>query len=168
MPEQDWQLHPDEEALEFDLARRLSSMVSLHSQIPADALSAQSLGTDRSGNGVIIDNSGLILTIGYLITEAESIWITDDQGRVSQGIVTAYDQPTGFGLVQALTANTLPAVPLGNSGDIKPGEQVILCGNGNGDQVINALVTAKREFAGYWEYVLDEAIFTGIIGLLGN
>ncbi len=160
MPEQDWQLHPTRDDLDFDLAQRTSSMVSLRSQVPADALSAESLGTDRSGNGVIIEPSGLILTIGYLISDAQSIWITDHQGRVSQGMVTAYDQTTGFGLVQSLAPNTLPAVPLGESGAIQPGEHVIVCGNGNDDQVINALVTAKREFAGYWEYVLDEAIFT--------
>jgi len=160
VPEQDWQLHPSQRDLGFDLAERLAGMVSLRSQIPADALSAQSLGTDRSGNGVLIENSGLILTIGYLITEAETIWITDYQGRVSQGMLTAYDQRTGFGLAQSLTTTDLPAVPLGDSGAIQPGEQVIVCGSGDADQVINALVTAKREFAGYWEYVLDEAIFT--------
>ncbi len=160
MTDQEWQLHPSEEDLEFDLALRVASLVSLRSQIPADALSAESLGTERSGNGVVIESSGLILTIGYLISEAESIWITDEQGRVSQGMVTAYDQPTGFGLVQPLASSDLPAIPLGDSTAIQPGEHVIVCGNGNDDQVINALVTAKREFAGYWEYVLDEAIFT--------
>ncbi len=159
-PEQDWQLHPSPQDLEFDLAERKASMVSLRSQIPADALSAQSLGTDRSGNGVMIESSGLILTIGYLITEAESVWITDDQGQVSQGMVTAYDQRTGFGLVQSLTPADRPAVPLGDSDAIQPGDHIIICGSGSGDQVINALVTAKREFAGYWEYLLDEAIFT--------
>ncbi len=159
-PGEDWQLHPSPRDLDFDLAERLASMVSLRSQIPDYALSAQSLGTNRSGNGVMIESSGLILTIGYLITEAESIWITDDQGRVSQGMVTAYDQRTGFGLVQSLTPANRPAVPLGDSASIQPGDHTIICGSGNGDQAINALVTAKREFAGYWEYLLDEAIFT--------
>ncbi len=159
-PDQDWQLHPTPQELDFDLASRMSSMVTVHCRIPAGALSAQTLGMDRSGSGVVIESTGLILTIGYLVTEAESVWITDHQGRVSQGMVTAYDQCTGFGLVQSLAGSGLPAVPLGNSTAIQPGDHVIICGNGDDQQAINALVTAVREFAGYWEYVLDEAIFT--------
>ncbi len=156
----DWQLHPSQDDLDFDLRARLASLVGLHCQIPEGALSAQALGTDRSGNGVVIESNGLILTIGYLVTEAESIWITDAQGRVHQGMVTAYDQRTGFGLVQSLSGMPMPAVPMGESAAINQGNRVIVCGHGESDQAINALVTAKREFAGYWEYVLDEAIFT--------
>src|SRR5471030_1903486 len=85
----------------FDLDRVLSSVVGLHSIIPSDAFSADSLGTERAGNGVVIDD-GLILTIGYLITEAETVWLHLGDGRVVQGHVLGIDTVTGFGLVQAL------------------------------------------------------------------
>src|SRR5207245_4153613 len=85
----------------FDLERVLSSVVGLHSIIPSDAFSAETLGTERAGNGVLIDN-GLVLTIGYLITEAETIWLHLGDGRVVQGHALGVDQEGGFGLVQAL------------------------------------------------------------------
>ena len=92
---------PRPEDYRYDLDRALMSVVGLHSIIPPDAFSAETLGTERTGNGVLIDN-GLVLTIGYLITEAETIWLFDSQGRAVPGHVVGYDQETGFGLVQAL------------------------------------------------------------------
>ena len=85
----------------FDLDRALTSVVGLHSIIPADASSAETLGTERAGNGVLIDD-GLVLTIGYLITEAETIWLHLGDGRVVQGHALGTDFESGFGLVQAL------------------------------------------------------------------
>ena len=85
----------------FDLDRALAAVVGLHSIIPADAFSADTLGTERAGNGVLIDD-GLVLTIGYLITEAETVWLHLGDGRVVQGHALGFDFETGFGLVQAL------------------------------------------------------------------
>src|SRR5262244_3200873 len=98
----------------FDLDRALSSVVGLHSIIPPDAYSAETLGTERAGNGVVIED-GLVLTIGYLITEAESVWLHLGDGRVVQGHALGFDQETGFGLVQALGKIDLPALETGSS-----------------------------------------------------
>jgi len=92
---------PRPEDYGFDLDQALSAVVGLHSIIPSDAFTAETLGTERAGNGVLIGN-GLVLTIGYLITEAETIWLHFGDGRVVQGHALGYDQETGFGLVQAL------------------------------------------------------------------
>jgi len=157
--DQGWQVRPRQEELAFDLERALASMVTLRCHVPEDALTAQSLGTERAGNGVVIDEGGLILTIGYLITEADTVWITDHAGRITPGTVAGYDQHTGFGLVQPLGRLGLPALPLGDSSELQPADRVLMVGGGE-DQAINALITARREFAGYWEYLLDDALFT--------
>src|ERR1700722_7084516 len=105
---------PDPRDYNFDLDRVLSSVVGLHSIVPADAFSADNLGTERAGNGVVIDD-GLVLTIGYLITEAEAAWLHVGDGRVVQGHALGFDSETGFGLVQALGRIDLDPVPLGSS-----------------------------------------------------
>src|ERR1700743_3345437 len=98
----------------FDLDHVLSSVVGLHSIVPNDAFSADNLGTERAGNGVVIDD-GLVLTIGYLITEAEAVWLHLGDGRVVQGHALGVDPESGFGLVQALGPIDLDPVPLGSS-----------------------------------------------------
>jgi len=143
----------------FDLDRVLSSMVGLHSIIPPDALTAETLGTERAGNGVVIDD-GLVLTIGYLITEAESVWLHRADGRVVEGHALGFDSVSGFGLVQALGSLDLDPVPLGTSGATRIGDQVVLGGAGGRTRSVASQIVAKQEFAGYWEYLLDEAIFT--------
>ena len=92
---------PRAEDYGYDLERALSSVVGLHSIIPPDAFTAETLGIERAGNGVLIDD-GLVLTIGYLITEAETVWLHLGDGRVVEGHALGFDQETGFGLVQAL------------------------------------------------------------------
>jgi S1-C subfamily serine protease len=133
------------------------------------------LGTERAGHGVVIANDGLIVTIGYLITEAESLWILTNKGTTVPGHVVGYDQETGFGLVQALQPLATPSMELGNSGALQVSDEVIAAGHGGPDHAIKTTVIAKREFAGYWEYVLDEALFTapphpnwGGAALIGN
>src|ERR1700739_813722 len=81
----------------YDLERALSCVVGLHATVPADAFTADTLGTERAGNGFYIRGNGLILTIGYLITEAENIWIALSDGRSVPGHVLGYDQESGFG-----------------------------------------------------------------------
>src|SRR4051812_44061413 len=144
----------------YDLDRALASVVGLHAIIPSDAFTAETLGTERAGNGVIIRENGLVLTIGYLITEAESVWLHVNDGRVVPGHVIGYDQASGFGLVQALAKLDLPPLPLGDSTMIPLEERVVIGGAGGRQRSVAARVVGKQEFAGYWEYVLDEAIFT--------
>jgi S1-C subfamily serine protease len=143
----------------FDLERALSSVVGLHSIIPPDAFTADTLGVERAGNGVLIDD-GLVLTIGYLITEAQTVWLHLGDGRVVPGDVLGADQETGFGLVQALGKIDLPALAIGSSQAAQVGERVVVGGAGGRTRSLAGRVAAKQEFAGYWEYILDEAIFT--------
>ena len=116
----DWKVPPDEQPrpadYAYDLEAAMSAVVGLRSVVPEDAFTAQTLGTERAGNGVLIRDSGLVLTIGYLITEAESIWLSPSSGHPVPGHALAYDQETGFGLVQALARLDVPALPIGDSG----------------------------------------------------
>ena len=135
----------------------LPSIVTLRANIPDDAFTAQALGTVREGSGVVIRENGLVLTIGYLITEAEEVWLGTHDGRQIPAHPVAYDQTTGFGLVQALMPLDLPALELGKSSKTGLGDSVVFA-DGQGRSV-RASIVAKQEFAGYWEYLLDEAIF---------
>ena len=108
---------------------------------------------------MLIDD-GLVLTIGYLITEAETVWLHLGDGRVVEGHALGFDQETGFGLVQALGKLDLPALPIGSSRAAEIGERVVIGGAGGRTRSLAGRIAAKQEFAGYWEYVLDEAIFT--------
>src|ERR1051326_8631568 len=106
-------VQPKPEDYDYDLDKALSSVVGLHAIVPGDAFTAETLGTERAGNGVVINERGIVLTIGYLITEAETIWLHLNDCRVVPGTVLGYDQTTGFGLVQALATSAPPAPPLG-------------------------------------------------------
>jgi S1-C subfamily serine protease len=151
---------PKAEDYGYDLEQALAAMVGLRSIVPADAFTAETLGTERAGNGVFIRDNGLVLTIGYLITEAESIWLNLSDGRSVPGHVIGYDQETGFGLVQALAKIEVPALDIGKSSTASVGERVVLGGAGGRHRSVGARIVAKQEFAGYWEYLLDEAFFT--------
>ena len=143
----------------YDLERALAAVVGLHCIIPPDAFTAETLGIERAGNGVLIDR-GLVLTIGYLITEAETVWLHLGDGRVVEGHALGLDQETGFGLVQALGPIDLPALALGSSQAAQIGERVVVGGAGGRTRSLAGRIAAKQEFSGYWEYLLDEAIFT--------
>jgi len=143
----------------FDLDRVLSSIVGLHSIIPGDAFTAETLGTERAGNGVVIDD-GLVLTIGYLITEAEAVWLHLGDGRVMEGHALGFDSVTGFGLVQSLGRMNIEPLSIGSSAATEIGDRVVVGGAGGRTRSVASQIAAKQEFAGYWEYLLDEAIFT--------
>jgi S1-C subfamily serine protease len=160
----DWKVptaaQPKPEDYGYDLERAFNAVVGLRAIIPNDAYTAETLGTERAGNGVLIRGNGLVLTIGYLITEAETIWLSLNDGRSVPGHVLGYDQETGFGLVQALAKLDMPALEIGQSAAAAIGERVVVAGAGGRQRSVAARIVAKQEFAGYWEYVLDEAIFT--------
>ena len=161
---QDWafpaEMQPSADELAFDLRSALDSIVSLRSEIPEDAFTASILGTERTGSGVVIRDDGLILTIGYLITEAETIWLAANDRTVVAGHPLAYDVATGLGLVQPLGRIGATVLPRGRSAAVAVGDDVIVLAQGGRAHALKAHVIAKREFAGYWEYVLDEALFT--------
>ena len=158
----------------FDLEDSLRAVVGLRANVPDDAFTASNLGTERAGSAVHIQR-GLFLTIGYLITEADSVWLSASDGRAVAGHAMAYDQETGFGLVQALGRLDLPVLELGDSEAARVGDPVIFAAAGGRRQCMAAKVAGRQEFAGYWEYLLDDAIFTapahpfwGGAALIGN
>ncbi|MAJ00397.1 MAG: signal protein PDZ [Nisaea sp.] len=153
-------LLPKLEDFDFNLKHALGAVVALRSHIPDDAFTASILGDERAGNGILINDSGLVLTIGYLITEAETIWITGNDGQAVAGCVQGYDQETGFGLIQALGPLDLPHLELGESASVREGDRVVFAGHGGAQGAVVVEVIGVREFAGYWEYLLDEAVFT--------
>ena len=151
---------PRAEDYAFDLDRALSAVVAVTARVSPEAFTAETLGTERSGNGVLIRDDGIVVTIGYLVTEAEEVWLTTVEGRVVPGHVIAIDQNTGFGLVQALGDLEIPALKLGDSTRVMPGEPVLVGGAGGRRKSVAAKVLARQEFAGYWEYLLEDALFT--------
>jgi S1-C subfamily serine protease len=153
------EMRPQADDARFDLEAALDAVVLLRAEVPEDAFTAQILGTERAGNGVVI-RDGLVLTIGYLITEANAVWLTTNHGTAVAGFPLAYDQASGFGLVQPLGRLELPALERGSAASCEVGDEVVVAGHGGAAHALKARVFGKREFAGYWEYVLDEAIFT--------
>ncbi|HVM83848.1 MAG TPA: S1C family serine protease [Candidatus Binatia bacterium] len=142
----------------FDLDQALEAVVGLHALVPADAFTAETLGTERAGNGVVIDKN-LVLTIGYLIMEAETVWIHRGDGKAVAGHVIGVDYETGFGLVQALGRLDLAPLALGSSHEARIGSRTVTGGAGGRAHSVAGTVIAREPFAGYWEYALDEAIF---------
>ena len=162
----DWalpeQLRPRPEDVAFDLDSVLRTVVMLRAEIPEDAFTAGVLGTERVGHGVVIhaDGRDIVLTIGYLITEASSIWLTTHDGRAVEGYPLAYDAVTGFGLVLPLGALGCPPLARRSAGALSVGDRVFVIGHGGAAHSLVARLIARREFAGYWEYLLDDALFT--------
>ncbi len=152
-------LQPKAAEYAFNLDDALRSIVALRATVPEDAFTASTLGTERAGSAVHIQ-PGLFLTIGYLITEAESVWLSAADGSTVAAYPMAYDQDTGFGVVQALGKLDVPVMELGDSEKARVGEPVIFAAAGGRRQCVAAKVAGRQEFAGYWEYLLDDAIFT--------
>jgi S1-C subfamily serine protease len=146
--------------MELDLETLNQSVTKLRADIPEDAFTAGILGSQRIGNGVVIDSAGLVLTIGYLMTEATDVWLTNDAGREIAAHPLAYDQVTGFGLVLPLQKLDAPPVSLGSSAELRAGSEVHVLSAKDFAAPQTARVLARREFAGAWEYLLEEAIFT--------
>jgi S1-C subfamily serine protease len=151
---------PDPAELEYDFDGVLASVVTVRAQIPGDAFTAGSLGTERRGNGVVIDHDGLVLTIGYVIAEAEQVWLTTAQGTAAPAHVVAHDHATGLGLVQALARLGAPPLPIGSSDLLDVGQPVVVAGGRGHRDALSARIVARRPFAGYWEYYLEHALFT--------
>lgn len=160
---EDWRVpseaQPQPQDYAFDLDWALSSVVGLYARVPADAYTAAILNTERTGNGVLIREDGLVLTINYLITEAEEVTLTTGEGREVQGHVLGFDQASGFGLVQALEPLAVPPISLADAA-APVGERVVIAGVGGRQRSVAGRIVARQEFAGYWEYLLDDAIFT--------
>jgi len=152
---------PTENDVAFDLEASVSAVRSLRSHVPPDARTANSLGTEREGNAVVIDDSGLLVTIGYLISEATDVSIGAPGGHDVAAQVVAYDHATGFGLIRTITPLDVPALELsGAPDDPGAGDSVVIASAGGVDCSILGRVVDRREFAGSWEYMIDAALFT--------
>ena len=153
-------LRPSAEAYPFELERVLSAVVALEARVPADAFTAQSLGAQRLGNGAVIGANGLVLTMNYLVMEAEDVTLTRNDGSRVPAHVLGADAVTGFGLVQALEPLGLPSLPIGDSRVLGGGDPVIIAGAGGRAHAAAGQVLTRMPFAGYWEYLLESAIIT--------
>jgi S1-C subfamily serine protease len=153
-------LQPRPEACGFDLARALGAVLSLRAEVPADAFTAGILGTEREGSAVLLEGGRHAVTIGYLVTEAERVWLTAEGGGAVEAHVLGYDFQTGFGLLLLLGRLPVRGLPLGTAQALRPGDPVVVAAGGGRAAAVQARLIGKREFAGYWEYVLDEALFT--------
>ncbi len=167
-------LQPRPGDYQFDLESTLRGIVTLRAGVPNDAFTAEALGTERAGSGIVIQG-GLVLTMGYLIMEAESIWMTTAEGRAVPGHALAVDFETGFGLVQPLGKLGVPEIAIGDSNALEVGHQALLCAAGGRHRAIETRVVGRQEFAGYWEYLIEDAFFTapahpfwGGAGLIGT
>jgi S1-C subfamily serine protease len=153
----------------------LKTIVKVRAVIHDDAVTAQALGTEREGNGVLIDSAGHILTIGYLILEAKTIEVTGSDGQVTEATFVGYDYDTGFGLLRVDNAKDIKPMKLGKSSDLKAGDPALVAGHKGSGAVSGVRVAARRKFTGYWEYLIENAIYTippyqnyGGAALIGN
>src|SRR5690606_10749797 len=138
----------------------LDGVVRIATRAPDSARSARTLGTEREGSGIVIDSDGLVLTIGYLLLEADSIEIGLSDGQKIEASLVAYDHDTGFGLLRAAGELPVKPVELGDSDAVNVQDQVLVVAHGGQGMAMPALVVSRRLFAGYWEYLLENAIFT--------
>jgi serine protease Do len=139
------------------IEKAMTGLVKLRTVAARGARSNATLGNEREGNGILL-SPRLVLTIGYLILEADEVEITDHKGRKLPGKVAGFDQETGFGLVRLLAPAQGEPLALGDAKSLKEKDAVLAAGaRGN---VSPAFIVSKREFTGGWEYLLDEAIFT--------
>lgn len=146
-------------AAESDIPQAQSAIVQIRAVIPSDARTAGVLGEHRVGNGVVIDAKGHILTIGYLILEAESIEVIRSDGRPVVATYVGYDHATGFGVVKAERLDGLVPVEVGSSSELSVGDPILLVGHGGAAAIRPASVIARGDFTGYWEYLLEEAFY---------
>jgi S1-C subfamily serine protease len=142
------------------LARANAAVVGVEVMAIEDAHSIETLGRARQGSGVVIGADGLVLTIGYLVLEADHVDLVLEEGRRVPARVVAYDQASGFGLLQALAPLTLAPVPLGASAAINGDEPLMIASGGDDGDLSLARMVSRRPFSGYWEYYIDGALFT--------
>jgi S1-C subfamily serine protease len=142
----------------IDGERVFAAVVKIATHAVPGARSSATLGSEREGTGIVIGDQGLVLTIGYLIVEADEVSIVDSKGRTFAARVVGYDHATGFGLVRTIAPIDLAPVPLGDSSKVSQRDPVMIAASG--DDVAFAYVVSKRAFSGNWEYALDEALYT--------
>jgi S1-C subfamily serine protease len=149
----------------LDLDALLAPVIALEARIPEHARTAPTLGTVRGGTGVVIDAAGLVLTIGYLILEASSVDLLPKGlgGPRLPADIVAWDQNTGLGLVRSRVPLDIAPMSLGESATLRAGDAVIAASWEGSDGMIPAVVLERRAYAGYWEYLLEDALYVAPI-----
>jgi S1-C subfamily serine protease len=150
---------PDASAYQH-LVDAANSVVAIKVRALPNARSSLTLGAERMGSGVLFAPHGLILTIGYLVLEADDVQVTTSKGRTVPGVVVAYDHATGFGIVRPLGPLDLKPITFGSSESVDALDRLLVVAAGGEDMLSVATVVSKRQFAGYWEYLIENAIFT--------
>ncbi len=143
-----------------DFRKIIESVVMVQSKIPATARTANSLGTERQGSGIVIDDSGLVLTIGYLVMESDAITLVNYSGKSIPARFIAYDHTSGFGLVRALSPTGVLPVEMGASSEMAEKSLALVVSLGDSRPATPVQIVSRRTFAGPWEYLLDQAIYT--------
>jgi S1-C subfamily serine protease len=155
-----WLGLPPAHAEGLDAERLVQAVVGVSAVAPPDVQSSRALGARREGSGVVIDGSGLILTIGYTVMEASDIQVTTADGKSFPATLVAYDSISGFGLLRGGEGFAAPWLRLGDSAQLNEGDTLLVLTGGRDRGAAAVRLVSKREFAGYWEYLLDEALFT--------
>ena len=138
----------------------VSAVVRIKTFIAPDGRSVTNLGRERDGSGILIDANGLILTIGYLMVEAHAAEVVTNAGRTVPASVVGYDHETGVGLLRTLEPLKDKPLAFGKSADLKNQDRVLVVSFGGAGMVLPAHVVSRRLFAGSWEYMVADAIFT--------
>ena len=142
---------PRREDFSFDLDTTLASVVKITSNVPEDAFSAKTLGTSREGSAISINDSGILLTIGYLVVDSDTIFLHLKNGRTIEATLIAYHHESGLALIQALSKTDMPFIPQVNKDSLKKGDSVIIAASGGIDKSISATVVDRRQYGGSWE-----------------
>jgi len=138
----------------------VSAVVGIKTHINPEGQTVAGLGREREGSGIVIDNDGLVLTIGYLMVEADAAEVVANDGRTVPASVVGYDHESGFGLLRTIEPLKLKPMGLGRSAEVNEHDPVLIASHGGAAMAALATIVSKREFAGSWEYMLDEALFT--------
>ena len=138
----------------------LSAVVQIRATVPEDARTAGTLGTERTGSGIVIDGNGLVVTVGYLILEARRVSVVSADERSVAAEIVAYDHDSGLGLLRVDPAPTVVPMRLGESARLKQWDPLLVASYGGARAARPAILVSRRDFAGYWEYLLENALFT--------
>src|SRR5207244_170307 len=141
-------------AAETELEKLVSAVVKIKTHITPEGRTVEGLGREREGSGIVIDDDGLVLTIGYLMVEAYAAEIVTNDGHTVPANVVGYDHETGFGLLRAIEPLKIKPLLLGKSSDVKEHDVAVVVSGGGPDMVLAVSIVSKREFAGNWEYML--------------
>ncbi len=137
----------------------LDAVVQVHAHALPDARSNEALGRERTGSGVVIDERGRVLTIGYLVIEAQDVELKTSADRTVPARVLAYDQPTGFALLEPLAPLGVKPIAMGSSSALRPNDVLMTLTPGGPKAAALTRLVIKRPFTANWEYLLDEALF---------